>query len=119
MFDLPVSHHACRCTPDPTTKPDPYSLAPSPSPSLSPVALLCRRLSRGLAVGLGSLYATTPRRPRAGLLRLLSSDDHHGRQVAMAATAMEPELALLMAGMLGLSRYEGKEDGSWPLKIRL
>ena len=53
------------------------------------------QLARGPAVGEAGRYAVQPRRPRAGLVGRLALR----RRAAAAATAMEPEPALLMANL--------------------
>lgn len=60
--------------------------------------LLCRRLAKGLAVGQGYAYAETPRRPRAGVLKLLTQHCL-AQQAVQTPTAMEPEIALVMASL--------------------
>lgn len=65
--------------------------------------LLCRRLAKGPAVGKGYTYAESPRRPRAGVLKVLAQ--HRLRtQAVQTSTAMEPELGLLMATMACVGR---------------
>jgi len=60
--------------------------------------LLCRRLAQGPAIGKGYTYATTPRRPRSGILRLLA--ERRQEAAFSTPTAMEPEMAWVMNNLV-------------------
>ncbi len=62
--------------------------------------LLCRRLAAGPAVGKGYTYATTPRRPRGGVLKALAK--RRTQALAISPTAMEPELGWVLCNVAGV-----------------
>lgn len=66
---------------------------------------ICRVLQMGPAVGARAVIGMTTRRPKSGILKLLALNDRKGK----GATAIEPEVALLMANLAkasGLVRFQ-------------
>jgi hypothetical protein len=65
--------------------------------------LFCRRIAHGPAVGKGYSYASTPRRPRSGILKVLAGQ----RRKAIfttTPTAMEPEIGWVMNNLARVER---------------
>lgn len=66
---------------------------------------ICRVLQMGPAVGARAVIGMTARRPKSGILKLLALNDRKGK----GATAIEPEVALLMVNLAkasGLVRFQ-------------
>lgn len=85
-----------------------FRLPTDPSTNSSGRLLLCRRLAKGPAVGWGYTYAETPRRPRAGVLKLLAQE-RLVQQAFQTPTAMEPEIALAMATLARVGEKRGSK----------
>ena len=63
---------------------------------------LSRRIAHGPAVGRGYTYASSPRRPRSGVLKWLA--DQHRTALVTSRTAMEPEIAWVMNNLARVER---------------